>query len=104
MKKEENRKLTAQELPIGDIVEAGTAVDFHTGSWRSQKPVWDGNKCIHCLLCWISCPDGSIKISPDEKKTTVIIGIDYDHCKGCGICSSECPLKDKAITMHQETK
>ena len=104
MKKEESIKLTAQELPVGGIVEAGTAVNFHTGSWRSQRPVWDSNKCIHCLTCWISCPDNSIKIAPDEKKTTVVRGIDYDHCKGCGICASECPVKIRAITMEQERK
>ena len=27
---------------------------------------------------------------------------DYDHCKGCGICATECPAE--AITMHPETE
>jgi pyruvate ferredoxin oxidoreductase delta subunit len=98
------KKLTAAELPIGGIVEAGTAEKFNTGSWRSERPVWDKDKCISCLTCWISCPDASIKIAPDEKKTTVVAGIDYTHCKGCGICASECPTKIKAITMEQERK
>ncbi|MFP3216806.1 MAG: 4Fe-4S binding protein, partial [Vulcanisaeta sp.] len=26
--------------------------------------------------------------------------IDYDHCKGCGICAHECPVK--AIKMVPE--
>jgi pyruvate ferredoxin oxidoreductase delta subunit len=98
-------KLSAAELPIGDIVEAGSANDFVTGDWRSERPVWNKDKCIHCLTCWISCPDSSIMIAPDEKKTTVVTGIDYDHCKGCGICSKECPIKPvKAITMEEEKK
>lgn len=97
-------KLTAEQLPVGDIVEAGTAHDFNTGDWRSEKPVWHQEKCINCLICWISCPDSSITIAPDEKKTTVMTGIDYDHCKGCGICAKECPTKDKAITMEAEKK
>jgi pyruvate ferredoxin oxidoreductase delta subunit len=99
-----SRKLTAAELPIGDIVEPATALEFNTGSWRSQRPVWNKEKCIHCLTCWISCPDAAIKIAPDEKRTTVVVGIDYNHCKGCGICASECPVKIKAITMEQEKK
>jgi pyruvate ferredoxin oxidoreductase delta subunit len=102
--KSPNKKLTAAELPVGDIVEAGTAVNFHTGAWRSERPVWNKDKCINCLVCWISCPDSSIKIASDEKKTTVVIGIDYDHCKGCGICARECPPAIKAITMEQEKK
>jgi len=104
VKKEENKKLTAAELPAGGIVEAGTAVNFHTGGWRSERPVWNKEKCISCLTCWISCPDSSIKVVPDEKKTAVVAGIDYDYCKGCGICAKECPPKIKAITMEQERK
>ncbi|MDR1104124.1 MAG: 4Fe-4S binding protein [Endomicrobium sp.] len=103
-KESTNKKLTAAELPVGDYVEPGTAVAFDTGSWRSIRPVWNKDKCIHCLTCWISCPDASIKIAPDEKKETVVTGIDYDHCKGCGICSKECPVKVQAITMEQEKK
>ena len=82
MKKEE-KKLTAAELPAGGILEAGTAQNFKTGSWRSLRPVWNKDKCIHCLTCWIFCPDSAIKIAPDPKKTTVVTGIDYDFCKGC---------------------
>ena len=97
-------KLSAAQLPAGGIVEAGTANDFITGDWRSERPIWHKDKCIHCLICWISCPDSSILVAPDEKKTTVMAGIDYDHCKGCGICAQECPVKGKAITMEEEKK
>ena len=65
-----------------------------TGSWRTYRPDWDEEKCVHCLRCWILCPDSSIVVK-DGKVT----GIDYDHCKGCGICSEECP-KD-AIEMKR---
>jgi len=102
--KKEEKKLTAAELPAGGILEAGTAQNFKTGSWRSLRPVWNKDKCIHCLTCWIFCPDSAIKIAPDPKKTTVVTGIDYDFCKGCGICARECPDKIKAITMEEEKK
>ncbi|MEM2816748.1 MAG: 4Fe-4S binding protein, partial [Candidatus Bathyarchaeia archaeon] len=26
--------------------------------------------------------------------------VDYDYCKGCGICANECPVK--AIAMQRE--
>jgi pyruvate ferredoxin oxidoreductase delta subunit len=102
--RKEEKKLTAFELSVGDIVEAGTAVDFHTGSWRSEKPVWNKEKCINCLVCWISCPDDSIKIILGENGITTVVGVNYNHCKGCGICAKECPPKVKAITMEQEKK
>lgn len=95
----EAMKLTAKELPVGDILEAGTAVEFQTGSWRSNRPVWNAQKCIQCLSCWISCPDSAIMLK-DGKVT----GINYDHCKGCGICAAECPKKITAITMEVEKK
>ena len=68
-----------------------------TGSWRVYRPKLEKEKCVKCLRCWIFCPEGSIK---REKDGTV--SINYDYCKGCGICASEC--KVKAITMEREEK
>lgn len=77
---------TWKELPIGGIIlDAGNAADFKTGDWRSMKPVWKEDKCKHCLLCWVVCPDMSI-----ETKDGKMTGIDYDHCKGCGVCTKQC--------------
>lgn len=92
------QKLGWKSLAEGDIVEAGTASKFKTGDWRSERPIWFPERCIHCLFCWVSCPDSSILIK-DQK----MIGIDYDHCKGCGICVKECPVKpQKALEMKPE--
>ncbi len=89
-----------KDIPIGGaIVEAGNADKYETGSWRTYKPVWNSEKCIHCLRCWIFCPDSSIKVENSK-----IVGIDYKHCKGCGICSRECPPKVHAIDMELDTK
>ncbi|MBN1152645.1 MAG: 4Fe-4S binding protein [Dehalococcoidia bacterium] len=66
-----------------------------TGSWRDFRPVVDASKCIKCLRCWISCPDACINRAEDDS-----ISVNYDYCKGCGVCANECPTK--AITMVRE--
>ncbi len=79
-------------LPIS---HPGAGVAGKTGTWRTQKPVFNEEKCIKCLLCWLFCPEGTIIRTSDGKIT-----IDYEYCKGCGICSRECPTK--AIIMVEE--
>ncbi len=87
-----------KEVSKGGVIrDAGNAKEYETGEWRSQRPVKDDDACIHCLLCWVFCPDNSI-IVEDGKVT----GIDLTHCKGCGICAKECPDKIKAIKMVEE--
>lgn len=73
-----------------------------TGDWRDLKPIIDYGKCIpvvkdkpSCFLCWLYCPEGVVSSSSPPR-------IDYDYCKGCGICAEECPAK--AITMVEESK
>jgi len=84
-----NKQKGWKEIPIGGIIaKAGTAKEYKTGDWKILKPVVDRDKCIHCLQCWMFCPDSCV-IVKDEK----IVGIDYEHCKGCGICASICPKK-----------
>jgi 2-oxoacid:acceptor oxidoreductase delta subunit (pyruvate/2-ketoisovalerate family) len=98
---DKNEKMSWQEIPVGAVVtDAGSASAYQTGDWRSNRPIFHAERCIQCFLCWIYCPDASI-IAKDGK----VVGIDYYHCKGCGICSQECPVKgDKAITMIDESE
>jgi len=87
-----------KEMPPGGyILDAGNAVRYKTGTWRTYKPVWCEKKCIQCYLCWISCPDSAILIKDGK-----VAGIDYEHCKGCGICAKVCPPKAHAIDMEKE--
>ncbi|HON56465.1 MAG TPA: 4Fe-4S binding protein [bacterium] len=89
MKKDVDKILAISKPSIG---EAGL-----TGGWRIEKPELDKTKCIAavknkivCQLCWVYCPEAAIKRgAPPE--------INYDYCKGCGICAEECP--NKAIKM-----
>jgi len=66
----------------------------HVDDWRVLKPVYNRDLCIDCQNCWVFCPDTSI-ISRDKK----MIGVDYDHCKGCGICVEVCPTNPKSLLM-----
>ncbi len=69
----------------------------YVGDWRIEKPVFNKDFCIDCQFCWIYCPDTSI-ISRDKK----MIGVDMDHCKGCGICVEVCPTNPKSLLMFNE--
>jgi len=66
-------------------------------SWRVQKPVFNIDVCIDCQNCWVWCPDSSI-LSRDKQ----MLGIDYDHCKGCEVCVEVCPTNPKSLLMFNE--
>ena len=93
------KKETWKELTIGTInLDAGNSVKNLTGTWRSgKKPQFIEEKCIQCFFCWLYCPHSAILVEGDEVK-----GINYDYCTGCGMCSVECPPKEKAIVMVKE--
>ena len=84
------------ELNIGGVIdEPGSAKQYKTGDWRSQRPIWDESRCIKCGVCWMFCPDCAIFQKPDG-----YFAANYDYCKGCGICSREC--WPAAIRMEEE--
>jgi len=88
--------LTWRDIEVGAIVtEPGSASYYQTGDWRSQRPVFDKNKCVKCGLCYIFCPEGCIVQEDDGYFTANLF-----YCKGCGICAREC--RPEAITMELE--
>jgi len=89
-------ELTWKDLEIGAIVtEPGNASKYRTGDWRSQRPVFDLDKCIKCGLCYVFCPEGCIRQNEEG-----YFEADLYYCKGCGICARECP--SGVITMVEE--
>ena len=65
--------------------------------WRVEKPVFNHDHCINCYFCWVYCPDSSILVR-DEKMS----GVDYVHCKGCGVCVEVCPTNPKSLLMFND--
>ena len=95
---------TKDEISIGARAEGGSSVEFNTGSWRALRPNINLDKCIHCMMCFLYCPDNAVKIIKNSDKqggNPEVIGVDLKHCKGCSICSSVCPVK--CIVMEKET-
>ncbi|MGC9148342.1 MAG: 4Fe-4S binding protein [Sulfolobales archaeon] len=94
-------------VPGAIITNPPTSLRNKTGSWRVMRPVIDQNNCIRCRICWVYCPDGAI-LEIDQpyevkgRKYNISYIVNYDYCKGCGICAAECPVK--AIKMVPEVE
>ena len=70
----------------------------------AEHAVFEARRCMSCGLCFECdncfgmCPDDAIrKLGPGMRYE-----IDYDYCKGCGICAEECPCG--AIDMIPEVR
>jgi 2-oxoacid:acceptor oxidoreductase delta subunit (pyruvate/2-ketoisovalerate family) len=87
-----------QDLPIGGLIlDDGNAVEYDTGNWRAFRPVIAMEQCTHCLMCWLYCPDSSMVVEDGK-----LMGVDLEHCKGCGVCVEVCP--PKCIALHPESE
>ncbi len=71
-----------------------TRFDPYVLSYSQEKAQKEAIRCMHCGRCiecdncLIFCPDSSVYI---KKNGQFGYEIDYDYCKGCGICYVECP-------------
>jgi pyruvate ferredoxin oxidoreductase gamma subunit len=79
--------------PIGGIItEAGNSIMKNTSVSREGfLPVFEAEKCVHCGLCDLVCPDYCFvwrteEIAGDEAPRVRLEGIDYHYCKGCMRC------------------
>lgn len=84
-----------KDIPIAGVCWK-PATEYLTGDWKTFKPIHDSEKCTKCLLCPLICPDSAIKWNQANEE----IAVDYNFCKGCGICANECPAD--AIKMVRE--
>jgi 2-oxoacid:acceptor oxidoreductase delta subunit (pyruvate/2-ketoisovalerate family) len=78
----------------GTFDEVTGGLDASTALFEARRCLSCGN-CFGCDNCYGACPDNAvIKTGPGDYE------IDYDYCKGCGICAAECPCG--AIAMVPE--
>lgn len=98
----------ARRAGVFDEVVAG--LDETNALFEARRCLSCGN-CLHCDNCYGVCPDNAvIKLGPDGSSGTDrssgtepgrLYEINYDYCKGCGICVAECPCG--AMQMVPET-
>jgi 2-oxoacid:acceptor oxidoreductase delta subunit (pyruvate/2-ketoisovalerate family) len=78
-----------------NFAEVQAGLDQASALFEARRCLSCGN-CFECDNCYGLCPDNAvIKLGPGERYE-----IDYDYCKGCGICVQECPCG--AIKMEPE--
>ncbi|MDH5739115.1 MAG: NAD(P)-binding protein [Nitrospira sp.] len=72
-------------------------LDSDTALLEARRCLSCGN-CFECDNCYAVCPDNAvIKLGAGNR-----FAINYDYCKGCGLCAEECPCG--AIDMVKEVK
>lgn len=92
--------------PAGGILpEPGNSIwNDLTVSRIGWIPVLDAEKCIHCGVCDLVCPDFCLawgESDNDAKFERKLKGVDYRYCKGCLRCVESCPTG--ALTKEAET-
>jgi NADPH-dependent glutamate synthase beta subunit-like oxidoreductase len=76
--------------------EVVTGLTEDNALFEARRCMSCGN-CFECDNCYGVCPDNAvIKLGPGNR-----FEFNFDYCKGCGICVSECPCG--AIKMVPET-
>jgi 2-oxoacid:acceptor oxidoreductase delta subunit (pyruvate/2-ketoisovalerate family) len=82
----------ARRITTFDEVTGG--LDESTALFEARRCMSCGN-CFGCDNCYGVCPDNAIvKLGNGQYE------IDYDYCKGCGLCVAECPCG--SIEMRPE--
>jgi 2-oxoacid:acceptor oxidoreductase delta subunit (pyruvate/2-ketoisovalerate family) len=88
--------------PVLDVIRRQSTFEEVLGSLDEQNALYEARRCLSCGNCFECdncygvCPDNAIrKLGPGKR-----FEIDYDYCKGCGLCAAECPCG--AIDMVPE--
>ncbi|PWU54878.1 glutamate synthase [Micromonospora globispora] len=84
----------ARRVSTFDEVVGG--LDESTALFEARRCLSCGT-CFECDNCYGVCPDNAIrKLGPG-----LGFEIDYDYCKGCGLCVAECPAGAMEMVPEQ---
>lgn len=79
--------------PMLDIIRRQSTFEEVQGGLDEGNALFEARRCLSCGNCFECdncygvCPDNAvIKLGPGKG-----FEFNYDYCKGCGICVSECP-------------
>jgi NADPH-dependent glutamate synthase beta subunit-like oxidoreductase/ferredoxin len=100
---------TPAPRPHGPTLEVAqrTCSEEIDGGLDQQQVLGEGRRCFscgNCLACdncWTLCPDVAVLKTRDIAADGSHYVFDYGYCKGCGLCSYECPTG--YIAMEPET-
>jgi NADPH-dependent glutamate synthase beta subunit-like oxidoreductase len=87
-------KALSQEKAVQSFDEINLGLD-RASAVRSAERCFQCGLCNSCRNCDLFCPDLAVLIRGKGPE------INYDHCKGCGICVKECPRG--ALALADET-
>jgi 2-oxoacid:acceptor oxidoreductase delta subunit (pyruvate/2-ketoisovalerate family) len=90
--------------PLLSIARRQSSFEEIVGSLDQETALLEARRCLSCGNCFMCdncyavCPDNAVmKLGPGKR-----YAINYDFCKGCGLCAHECPCG--AIDMIKEVK
>lgn len=88
--------------PVLDVVRRQSTFDEVVNGLDETNALYEARRCLSCGNCFECdncygvCPDNAvIKLGPGKR-----FQFNYDYCKGCGLCATECPCG--AIKMVPE--
>lgn len=95
--------------PVLEQARRGTTFDEVVGGLDEGNALFEARRCLSCGNCFECdncfgvCPDNAVvKLRGAEAEAEGrSYRINYDYCKGCGMCAAECPCG--AIRMEPET-
>ncbi len=91
-----------KERPRITLEERRTGFDEVKMRISGSMAMKEAERCFHCGLCdqcdncYLFCPDCSVLRDLRQGSRD----IDYDYCKGCGVCVVECPRN--AMVLEEE--
>ena len=89
-------KIETPEARVAGFLPYTTTFDDELAAHEASRCMHCG-RCTQCDNCLIFCPDISVLPRGGDRFGYTF---DYDYCKGCGVCFTECPRN--AITMIDE--